>query len=242
MLEITLHDGPARLGKWRNSKTPLLVPYEDLSLVEDQPMPYNVPRELAEWSVEKTVSSARNSNNDSMAVIHGARYLELRKQCALDLENLGYRNFLLANIDELLKRPHDLVNMLVGIREVLNPNSALYRPFCSPNFIPLLSYMGIDLFGDASAGFYARLGMMITPDSTYNLQQYAIYSLEYPKLVEYNLHTLDFVVREVRENMKHGTLRNLVEMRCASSPETMAALRILDHEYSEFLNRYTQLY
>jgi 7-cyano-7-deazaguanine tRNA-ribosyltransferase len=50
------------------------------------------------------------------------------------------------------------------------------------------------------------------------------------------------VIREVQEHIKNGTLRNLVEQRCCSSPESMSALRILDREHSDFIEKYTQLY
>ena len=53
---------------------------------------------------------------------------------------------------------------------------------------------------------------------------------------------MDFVIREVRENIKNGTLRNLVEQRCCSSPEAMSALRIADRDYTDFLDKYTSLY
>lgn len=52
---------------------------------------------------------------------------------------------------------------------------------------------------------------------------------------------MDFVLREVRENIKNGTLRNLVEERCCTSPEAMTALRVLDRDYPDFLEKYTQL-
>jgi predicted RNA-binding protein len=247
MLEITLHDGPARLGKWNNTITPTILNAEEVTVVDNQAMPYEVPRALAEWSVEETILKAQDGNRDDIAVIHGAKYHDLRLECAQELEKMGYRNFLLANIDKLLKRPRDLVDITVKIREAINPNSSLYVPFCNLNFIPLLSYMGVDLFGDAACGYNALLGVMLTPDGNYVVDKYEIYDketydMDYPGLLEYNKNSMDFVIREVKAHMKNGTLRNLVEMRCASSPETMAALRILDMDYSDFVLKYSGLY
>ncbi|MEN6330220.1 MAG: archaeosine tRNA-ribosyltransferase [Methanobacteriaceae archaeon] len=247
MLEITLHDGPARLGKWNDLITPTLLQAEEVSVVDNQPMPYEVPRALAEWSVEETILKAQESNREDMAVIHGAKYLDLRLECAQELEKMGYRNLFLANIDKLLKRPRDLVEMMVAVREAINPNSSLYVPFCDLNFIPLLSYLGVDLFGDASCGYNALLGVLLTPEVKYPVDEYQIYDkenydMDYSGLLEYNRNSMDFVIREVKAHMKNGTLRNLVEMRCASSPETMAALRILDTDHSDFVLKYSGLY
>ncbi|HOQ18693.1 MAG TPA: archaeosine tRNA-ribosyltransferase, partial [Methanothermobacter thermautotrophicus] len=61
-------------------------------------------------------------------------------------------------------------------------------------------------------------------------------------LMERNRHTLELIISEVREHIRNGTLRNLVEERAASSPQNMSALRILDREKQEFLQRYTPLY
>ena len=78
MLEITLHDGPARLGKWNNLITPTILDAEQVAVVDDQPMPYDVPRTLAEWSLAETILKAQEGNRDDIAVIHGAKYLDLR--------------------------------------------------------------------------------------------------------------------------------------------------------------------
>jgi 7-cyano-7-deazaguanine tRNA-ribosyltransferase len=242
MLEILKHDGPARLGKWNDNQTPALLSVKNLSIAEDQPMPYIVPRELAEWSVEQTLLKAYKGNRRKIAVIHGAKYPDLRLKCVHELEKMNYHNFLLANTDKLLKRPQDLVEILVRLRESMNPNSSLYVPFCDPNFIPFLSYLGVDLFGDAPCGYYALLDVILTTDGKYQLEEYEIYKMDYSELLNFNKKTMDFVLREIREHIRNGTLRNLVEMRCCSTPETMSALRILDRDYREFLDRYTPIY
>ncbi|MEG3224405.1 MAG: archaeosine tRNA-ribosyltransferase [Methanobacteriales archaeon Met13] len=242
MLEVTLHDGPARLGKWKNTITPSILSTEEVNLVDNQPMAYDVPRELAQWSLEETIQKAQEGNREDVAVIHGAKYLDLRLKCVQELEKMGYQNFLLANSDQLLKRSRDTVNMLVGLREGMNPNSSLYIPFCDINYIPLLAYLGVDLFGDAICGYYARVGVMITPDSKYSLEEYEVYDMDYSELLIYNKNSMDLVLREVKAHIKNGTLRNLVEMRCTSSPETMAALRIMDQEYGKYVLKYTPLY
>jgi 7-cyano-7-deazaguanine tRNA-ribosyltransferase len=240
---ITAHDGPARLGKYGELNTPALLRLDNSkTLVKDESAPYDVPKPIAEFSVRKTIQYALESNSKGIAVIHGSKYLDLRIQCARELEKLGNEVLTIANPEELIKRPRDLVNVIVNLKEVLNPNTALYFPFNPPCFIPLLAYMGIDFFGEDTGDFYAYLRMMLTPHRIYDLKKYPIYDLSREELKDHNQITLDFVVREVIENIKNGTLRNLVEERCCSSPETMSALRILDRDYRDFLDKYTLLY
>ena len=243
MLEINMHDGPARLGKYEDLKTPgILGPDESLPFIPDEPMPYNVPKPLAEFSVEKTIENARKSRENGLAVIQGSKYVDQRLKCALELEKLGNHTLLVANSEELINRPPDLIKLVVKLRETLNPNTALYFPFVKINFIPLLAYIGVDFFGIESCDFYAQLEMITTPHMIYALKDYQIYKLNQEDLRDYNQNTLKFVLSEVRENIKNGTLRNLVEERCCSSPETMTALRILDRDYSKYLDGYTPLY
>jgi predicted RNA-binding protein len=243
MIEITLHEGPARLGKYNEVITPDILPSShNLGTVKDEPMPYDVPEELAKWSVDRTVEFAKNSNGEGIAVIHGGKYVNLRVQCAQKLDDLGFKTLLIANSEELLRNPKDLVNIVLNIRKTVNPNAALYFPFADLNFIPLLSYMGMDFFGGFTAEYYAYLNIMLTPHAKYDLEKYQIFDLSPSELKEYNKNSMDFVVREVRENIKNGTLRNLVEERCCTSPEAMTALRLLDKNYTKFLDNFTPLY
>ncbi|MDI6643686.1 MAG: archaeosine tRNA-ribosyltransferase [Methanobacteriaceae archaeon] len=243
MLEIIQHDGPARRGKFNGILSPGIIQSDNpFKLTKDEPVPYDVPKALAEWSVKKTVQYAKEDSEKGIVTIHGSKYLDLRIKCAKELEALGNNIFLIANSDKLIKRQKDLIEIIVTLRETLNPNSALYIPFTDLSFIPLLTYLGVDFFGSYVCDFYAKLNTIVTPTSKYDLNVYPIYDLNYEEIRKYNYNTLDFVIKEIRENIKNGTLRNLVEMRCCSSPETMSALRILDQEYQEFLNKYTPLY
>ncbi|MCE5213500.1 MAG: archaeosine tRNA-ribosyltransferase [Methanobacterium sp.] len=243
MLEIMMHDGPARLGQYLDLNTPNILPGDSsLSLILDEPMPYNVPLSLAEFSVKKTIENAKESDETGIGVVQGSKYPELRVKCALELEKMGNEILMVAHSDELQKRPLDLLNIIINLRESIHPNTALYFPFVKIPFIPLLAYIGVDFFGDASNDIYADLGMLTTPHKIYDQKEYEIYQLNHEELRNYNRNTMDFVLREVRENIKQGTMRNLVEERCCSSPETMTALRVLDRDYTEFLDKYTPLY
>ena len=242
MLEIKLHDGPARQGKYQATETPNILQFNLDSVVPDEPMPYDVPREMAEWSVKKTLKYAEKSDVSQMAVIHGSKYPDLRLECAIGLEEMGYRLFLVANPEELLRKPQDLLKIITNLRENMSPNSALFFPFVELNFIPLLVYLGVDFFGDSSADFYSQVGTITTPHGNYDLQQYPIYDFTPEELKKYNRDSLDFVLREVRAHIQNGTLRNMVEERCCSSPDVMSALRILDRDYGDFVDSYTSLY
>ena len=241
MIEIKIHDGPARLGKYSEMVTPAIIK-NSLIIIKDEPMPYNVPKRLAEWSVNNTIENARLYGENGVGVVHGSKYLDLRVECATKLEALGNTILMIANPEELMKRSKDLVEIIVNIREGINPNSAIYYPFAEPAFIPFLTYLGVDLFDSIAGDFYASLNILITPTMKYDLKKYKIFDMDLQELRDYNKKIIEFIIREVQEHIKNGTLRNLVEERSCSSPEAMTALRILDRDYKNFIDKYTQLY
>lgn len=243
-IEIKSHDGPGRLGKINKNMTPILVKRSSFNITESEPIPYDVDKELAQWAVEETLKKPLKIDKDKeqVAVIQGSRYIDLRIECASKLEKKGYNGLIIAHADELLLHPQTLTELIVKLRETLNPNTYLIFPFVIPAFIPLLAYMGIDMFFDDSAEYFSYNNMLLTPTKNYNLEKYEIYDLNQKELCEYNYNTLDLVLREVREHMKNGTLRNLVEERADTSPQNTSTLRLLDKNHSEYLDKYTQLY
>ena len=243
MIEIKLHDGPARLGKYLKMDTPNLIkPENSLKIFKDEPMPYNVPQTLAEWSVNNTIEYARNSDETGIGVVHGSKYSDLRVKCALELEKLGNSVLMLANPESLIRNSRDLVDITTKLRENINPNTALYFPFAEPTYMPFLAYMGVDFFDSVSADYYAELNILLTTSQSYDLNTYKLYEMDLEELKEYNRKTIEFTIHEIQEHIKNGTLRNLVEMRSCSSPEIMTALRLLVRDHSDFISSYTQLY
>ena len=236
-----MHDGPARLGTYSEMVTPAII-QQSLRILKDEPMPYNVPKPLAAWSVNTTVENAKLSDENGVAVVHGSKYPDLRVECATKLEELGNTVLMIANPEELMKRSRDLVEIIVKIRENINPNSAIYYPFAEPSFIPFLAYLGVDLFDSIAGDFYASLNILLTPSTKYDLDKYKIYDMNLEEIKDYNKKTIEFTIKEVQEHIKNGTLRNLIEERSCSSPEAMTSLRILDRDYKNYIDKYTQLY
>lgn len=247
-LEIKTHDGPARLGQLQTITTPTLLDNETITIVQNTIMPLNVAKELAQWSVEETIKKAQEykKNNEDIsnvfAVIQGSKYSDLRVKCAKNLVNLGYKHLIIANADELLHKPKELCEIIYKIRESIEPSVSLCFPFANAEQIPLLSYMGIDFFSDRICDFFSELNLIITPTKTYSLKEYPIYDLNKEDLIDYNKQTVDLMVRLVRENIKNGTLRNLVETFASSSPENMTLLRVFDKNYRNYIEKYTPLY
>ncbi len=239
---IKKHDGPGRLTKINNTLTPNTINLKKYKISPDKQTTYNIEKEIAEYSVKKTLENAEKEENKEIGVIQGSKYIDLRCQCAKKLEELGYKYLIIANSDELILHPQDLIETIIKIRETIKPTTYLIFPFAEPSFIPLLSYIGIDFFNKETGLYYATLNVLITPTKNYDLETYPIYEMNLEELEKYNTNTIDFVLREVRTHMENNSLRNLVEERASSNPQIASALRILDRNYQNYLQKYTQLY
>ncbi|RAP51248.1 MAG: hypothetical protein BZ138_05680, partial [Methanosphaera sp. rholeuAM270] len=157
MIKINSHDGPARLGTINNESTPLLLDYKTINKIENIATPYKIQKEIAEENMKKTLQIAKNEKNkEKIGVIQGAQYTDLRVQCAKKLEEYGYTTLMFANTDELQRNPQELLDIVINTRENIKPTTTLYFPFATTQIIPILSYIGIDIFDNSRAIYESK--------------------------------------------------------------------------------------
>lgn len=242
--EIKSHNGPGRLGKLDNKITPRLFFKNDLKISPSEGSAYNVDKEIAKFNVDETLRLAKeNVDICDVAVIQGSKYIDLRIECLKELENIGYNGFIIANGDELLLHPRDLVDIIVNLKINAKANSYFIFSFAEASFMPLLTYMGIDGFLSESSNYYSYLNALITPTKTYDLNTYPIYeNITQKELEEKNIKSLEFVIKEIQTHIKNNSLRNLVEERSNTNPQNISTLKILDKNYMDFLLEYSPLF
>ena len=214
---------------------------------------FDIARELAELGVEKTLALAERYPEYG-AIIEGGKYPDLRESAA---RQLASRSLLtIASGARLCQRPRLLVEVLTRVREVINPNTALYLPGAPTALLPVLVYMGVDLFDTSYAIRAALRGSYITASESYPIARLK----ELPctcevcakndgeklqnnlhLLVKHNINVLRSVMAEIRESIRTGRFTKLVEMSANASTQAMAALRILYREKYEFLEKYTPI-
>lgn len=238
MIKINSHDGPARLGKYGEELTPILLDYKQVTKIENIATPFKIQKEIAEEYMEKSLKLAQlEDNKNKIAVIQGAQYSDLRVKCAKELEKMGYTTLMFANTDKLQRNPEDLLKIIIETRENINPTTALYFPFATTQIIPILSYIGIDIFDNSRAIYEAKNNNLMTNTNIYPSNYNITENLE-----EENIKQLQFTIKEVQENMKNKTLRNLTEQKATTHPELMTLHRLLDKNHMNYLLKYTQLY
>lgn len=242
--EIKSHNGPGRLGKLDNKITPRLFFKKDIKVSPSEGSAYNIDKEIAKFNVNETLRLARkNVDVCDLAVIQGSKYIDLRIKCLKELEKIGYNGFIIANSDELLLHPRDLVDIIVNLKQNAKSNSYFIFSFAEASFMPILTYMGIDGFLTDSCNYYSYLNVLMTPTKTYDLNTYPIYeNITQKELEEKNIKNLEFVIKEIQTHMKNNSLRNLVEERSNTNPQNISTLKLLDKNYMNFLLEYSPLF
>ena len=242
--EIKSHDGPGRIGKIEGELTPKIFFKKDLKIAPSEGSAYNIEEEIAKMNVKETLRLAKeNVDKCDVAVIQGSKYIDLRIASLKKLEDMGYNGFIIANGDELLLHPRDLVDMIVNLKKSAHPSSYFIYSFSELSFMPILTYMGIDGFLADSANYYSHLNVLQTPTKAYDLNTYKIYeNLSQEDLEKKNLENMEFVISEIHAHMKNNSLRNLVEERSGTTPQNISTLKLLDKNYPEYLLEYTQLF
>ena len=242
--EIKSHDGPGRIGKFDGNKTPRLFYKDELKIAPSEGSAYNIDKEIAKFNVNETLRLAsENVDKCNAAVIQGSKYLNLRIECLKQLEEIGYNIFIIANGDELLTNPRELVDVVVNLRKNAHPTSMLIFTFAEASFMPILTYMGIDGFLADASNYYSHLNVLQTPTKAYDLNNYKIYeNIAQEELEKKNIECLEFVIREIQTHMDNSSLRNLVEERSTTSPQNISTLKLLDKNYMDFILEYSQLF
>ncbi|RAP49270.1 MAG: hypothetical protein BZ133_08265 [Methanosphaera sp. SHI613] len=239
MIKIKSHDGPARLGQLDDTITPTVIDYKSVEKVRNIKTPFKIQEEIAEEYTEESISLATQEEDKSKyAVIQGAQYTNLRVECAKQLEKEGFTKLIFANPDELLRNPKDLLDIIITCRQNLNTTTALYFPFAPTQLLAILTYIGIDIFDNSRAIYESRNNNLMTTTNIYPQEKYNIVDDIYKE----NINQLNFAIKEIQENIKNKTLRNLTEQKATTSPEAMTLHRLLDKNYGEYLLKYTQLY
>ena len=246
----------------KDKPTPTMLDYGSL-LIEKEIMGFgilprmdvgfDVPWGIAEDAVLKTVELAKGYS-DFGAVIVGSKYKDLRLECAEKLKD--HPLLAISNGDKLVKNPRLMVEVVTAIREIASPNTALYFQAAPPHMFYLLSYMGVDLYDSIDCVAKAWEKKMITSRGDLFLEKIDelpcsceickestpdVLCQDVNKLVQHNFNTTLRIIKEIRVAMRRNELRNLVEEKASSNVNSMVALRLLDREKEDFLERYTRV-
>ncbi|HDM67090.1 MAG TPA: hypothetical protein ENG62_01730, partial [Thermoplasmatales archaeon] len=151
-------------------------------------------------------------------------------------------------------QPTRFIENILRVREEIGYDKLLYIPAIGdPSSYSLLVYMGIDLFDSTAAIIAAR-----RKEFLYNTRVYKVEELEenpcscpiclelkedygFQHLLQHNYYMLQQEIKNIRNIIRIGQLREYVEEKTRSQPLLVTLLRILDEKGCNLIEEYTPI-
>ncbi len=165
--------------------------------------------------------------------------------------------YIISNVLQLLNHPKNFVDFIIKLREKIGYQKAIYLPAIGkPTNLALFSYLGIDLFDSISAIVSARKNILLFSYGEYNKNELneipcscpicdklksKPVEMNFNQILNHNYYSIFNEIKNVRNAIYSGNIRNLVEKRITVEPNLSAILRNLDFYHYTYLEKRTPI-
>jgi archaeosine synthase len=157
--------------------------------------------------------------------------------------------YVLANSLHLARNPKSFISTLINLRKTVGYHKMIYTPgLGSPGNIALLAYCGVDLFDSIPHILNARLGKYLTAQGKImkdDVDEKFCFcpsclsgKKDFESILGHNYYAALSELNLVRNAIRQGSLRELVESRIRSEPWMVSVLRLADSRYYSFQEMY----
>jgi len=164
---------------------------------------------------------------------------------ALDKISADANIYILSNARELFSNPRNFVKAVTDARKAIGYQKVLYAPgLGEPSHLAILSYLTVDIFDSIPLIEKARKGVFLFPHGACHADELHEIPCSCPAcmngersfsaILEHNYYAAFSELKAIRNAIRNGIFRNLVELRASSQPEIASMLRIFDKEYYKF--------
>ncbi len=152
--------------------------------------------------------------------------------------------YVMANTKELFQNPRNFVESIINIRKKIG-YSLLYAPgIANPINLPILCYLGIDLFDSLDIIVKTRKKIYFTSCKEYNLEEIEEYPCScnfckkgiknYEDLLMHNYEIMKNELVKTIKAIESNRLREIVEAKSHLNANYASMIRILDVEHYEY--------
>ncbi len=217
-----------------------------LEKYDTEDMFYVLPRD-AKASIEnirEQINFIENCNESGkLGISVGVEIQELSEYELKDIFSSDLGIVVLNEVGYLQNSPRRLIDYLVKIRKAVSPRTLLYAAGIHPNYFPLLSYTGIDLFDGLVCRILGQQGVKIQRFDPLTISagmKVTTREKDRQTLIEDNLNYANHRMQEIRASIQTGVLRELVRETSVNYPPITAAMRHLDDQ-NNFLEVFTPI-
>jgi len=249
MFSIKNRDGPSRLGKITIEKTEVITPNIFFLNTNRLKAPKFADIILTNNDAKIDKPKLKNFNKSFLE----KPIIELNEKSIFKSLNEDVHTVLFAA--QLFEQPRKFTDMIVKLREKIGYQKIIYLPSIGdPTNFALLSYIGVDFF-DSTAGIIAgRNNILLLTDGAFKKDDFdeltcncpicqkfenKSQKMSFQDILNHNYNAMRNEIKTVRNAIKRGNLRNLVENRVKTTPDLTAILRNLDMNHYNYLERRT---
>ncbi len=185
--------------------------------------------------------------------VQGGIYPEVREWHARELSGLDLDFHPIGGVVPLMENGNysTLTRVIIGAKKGLIPSRPVHLFGAGhPMVFPLAAYLGCDFFDSSSYIKYAKDGRLRFPDCTKRLEDIQELGCSCPicssttaselkthpmdirieKISLHNLYVSFSEIRRIRDAIRYGNLRELVESRLTSNPNLLPVMEVLKQE------------
>ena len=240
---------------WQKSEIPesiskkiVIMPHKSLPLFTEEDI---IEQLQGSFDTESELSQIKDNSCYTGIVIHPFH----QNPIEADL-------YVLSAAKQLDNHARDFVNSIIKLKESTRADSLLYVPaLATPENLSMLVYMGVDIVDETLPTIKGYQDIYLTNSGEYHLDRMHEFPctcpvcscntpqelIKLPKkeraeaLSRHNILKLGEEMRNVREHIRSGHLREYIERQCRARPWLTAVLRLIDTE-GTFLEKRTPLF
>ncbi len=155
----------------------------------------------------------------------------------------------------LIKKSRKFIDFMINLREKISMETLIYLAFTPVRLIPILAYLGVDLFDYEEIKLQAYKGKIFIDNEFHRLLDLEEIpckcnicvkkkkeEMGYDDLIQHGKYVLERIVINVRESLRKKRFREFLEYFCSGNLKAMEYLRIIDEEWYKSIERYVGLY
>ncbi len=234
---------------WKKTELHKRVEEKKLVILPHKPLPLHTREEIIK-EIQDSLAEATSSAHTGI-VVHPftGKYPESEL-------------YVLGAAKQLENKPRELVESIIRFKENTRADALLYSPaLATPENLSMLVYLGVDIVDDTLPVIKGYQDIYLTNSGEFHLDRLhefpcacAVCLANSPSellkkhkkeraglLSQHNSFKLGEELRNIREHLRAGHLREYVERQCRVRPWLTAALRLIDTQY-EFLEKRTPIF
>ncbi len=155
----------------------------------------------------------------------------------------------------ITKKSRNFIKRIIDLREKISFETLIYLAFTPIRLIPILVYLGVDLFDYEELKIQAYKGRIFINNDFIDISDLdeipckcnvcsnkSLNEMTVEDIINHGINKLKEILLNIKYHLKKGTFREYLEYICSNNTHLMEYLRIIDNDMYNIFERYVGLY